>query len=380
MKPAMRWKHLSRAPRIALGLLARGRYDYSFDLVPMSVTDMTWARRTNLLRSGLNLLHRRPKPWSWPIHLQVELSNVCDLQCPVCPTGRGLLRRKGQFMDMGLYERLMREAGKRLLSVFLWAWGEPLLHPQLEQALAIARGHGVLPLLSTNGQSLARPGVVDALVKQPPEYLIVAIDGLTQATQEVFRVGSRLDVILEGVRALREARDRAGQSRPLLHMRMIAMKHNLHEVSRARNFALEHGFDMLSIRGLSIIDDKDETFRKLAPDDEHMGAYRFKGGRRQSRTDFLCQHAFALPAVLSDGTVVACDQDFNAQHAYGRIGQDGSFEDIWFGPRARQIRRAIRDRRDAYSFCRNCPYADREINTCSIESFVFNRHTRDCHE
>jgi len=87
------------------------------------------------------------------------------------------------------------------------------------------------------------------------------------------------------------------------------------------------------------------------------------------RDDYVCQHAFLYPAVFSDGTVVPCDQDFNARHAYGRIGVDGSFGDIWFGRRAAAVRKTIRKERERFSFCRNCPFADRSASTASVEAF-----------
>ena len=103
------------------------------------------------------------------------------------------------------------------------------------------------------------------------------------------------------------------------------------------------------------------------PDDERYRAYEYKAGERVHRPDYVCQHAFVYPAVFVDGTVTACDQDYNAQHAYGRIGPDGSFADVWFGARAAEVRHTIRDARDQFSFCAHCPLADCPTNSATIE-------------
>jgi len=87
------------------------------------------------------------------------------------------------------------------------------------------------------------------------------------------------------------------------------------------------------------------------------------------RHDFVCQHAFSFPTLLADGTIVACEQDFNGQRAYGVVHRHGSFREVWMGTRAAEIRRTIRDRPGEYSFCRNCPYADRPISSCSFDSY-----------
>jgi radical SAM protein with 4Fe4S-binding SPASM domain len=127
---------------------------------------------------------------------------------------------------------------------------------------------------------------------------------------------------------------------------------------------------MLTLRSLSIIDnDKaDEMVADLLPDASDHRAYGYRDGRRVRRTDFVCQQPFWFPSLLADGTVVACEQDFNAQHPMGRVTTSHAFGEIWRSSQARQIRRLIRDAGDTVSFCRNCPYADRPTSSCSLET------------
>jgi radical SAM protein with 4Fe4S-binding SPASM domain len=320
----------------------------------------------------MNLIYRRTRPWSMPIHMQVELSSQCDLACPVCPAGRGLLKRPGQMMDLDLYARLMEDVGGYLLAVCLWGWGEPLLHPRFAEAVRIARRHGVLPVISTNGQNLDEPRVLEDLIRQPPEYLIVAIDGLTEQTNARYRIGASLAKTLTGVRRLAETRRRRGQTLPRLNMRFIVMKHNEHELPDVPAFARDNGFDLLTIRTLSIIDDRQDLHRELIPQEEGFRAYEYRDGRRVRRADFICQHAFCFPAVLADGTVVACDQDYGGAHAYGRLGRGASFADIWFAPGSKAIRKTIRDHRERFSVCRRCPYGDRTANACSVQAIALS--------
>lgn len=368
MKPAGRWSYLAHSPGLLWEILARGRYDFTYDLMPMHVRRMPLKKRLNLLAAGMNLLYQRSRPWSWPFHLEVELANVCQLRCPVCPTGAGLLERKKTFMDVELFARLMAEAGPYLLGLFLFGWGEPLLHPRIGEVLRIARSHGVITVVSTNGQNLDDERLLAELTRQPPTHLIVAVDGLTEQTHSTYRVGANLARALAGVRRLAEAKRRAGAQLPVLHMRYIAMKHNQHELPRAAEFAAANGFDLLTVRTLSIIDDAESAHRSMIPDSEDLRAYRYDDDGRVRHSDFICQQAFCFPTVLADGTVVACDQDFNARHAYGRLGNGVTFADVWFGRASTGVRRTIRDARDSFSFCRNCPYADRDVKTCSVEA------------
>lgn len=367
MRPNIRWKYLARLPELVWDILARGRYDFTFDLMPMHSVNMSLRKRLNLFSAGLNLGYRRARPWSWPIHLEVELSSVCNLRCPLCPSGKNILQRDKRMMDMDLYSRLMDEIGPYLLCVFLWAWGEPLLYPKLSKAIRIATDHGVIPIVSTNGQNLAEERILAELIQEPPVYLIVAIDGLTDETNSAYRIGARLERTLDGVHRLLDIKRERKQKLPILHMRYLAMKHNQHELKNVESFARDHGFDMLSIRGLSILDSNDEVaYQKLMPDLDTFQAYDYDADQRVKRDDFICQMAFCFPVVLADGSVVACDEDYNAEHSYGRFDDAVSFADIWFGPQATVVRRTIRDSYRSFAFCQRCPYMDREANTCSI--------------
>ena len=105
----------------------------------------------------------------------------------------------------------------------------------------------------------------------------------------------------------------------------------------------------------------------MVPDSEAHRAYGYAGGTRLERRDFICQFLSLFPAVLADGTVVPCDQDFRAGYAYGQIGPDGSFEDIWFGRAAAARRRQMMADPDRFACCSMCPYADRPTNTCTVD-------------
>jgi radical SAM protein with 4Fe4S-binding SPASM domain len=147
-------------------------------------------------------------------------------------------------------------------------------------------------------------------------------------------------------------------------MRYIEMKHNRHELPELDDFARRHGFDSVAVRRLYTIDSTtDADLREsLSP----VGDLEHRGGR--PRDSFICQHPFWFPTVLADGTLVLCEQDYNAELGLGRISGDVSFQDLWRSPKAAQVRRAIRDDQDHVSFCRKCPFKELETADCSVEA------------
>jgi radical SAM protein with 4Fe4S-binding SPASM domain len=367
MQNKKRINYLLHTPQLAFDVLIRGAYEFKYDLMPIHSLHMPVPKRANLIKAGANLIYRKTYPWSWPLYMQVELVNYCNLKCPVCPTGSGLLTRKPAQLNPTLFERLINEVGPYLLTMSFVGWGEPLLHPQLAEILHLTQNRGITTFLSTNGSVLNKPSVLEALINYPPTYLIVAIDGLTDETNSVYRVGAKIAPALEGVAKLAELKQKRGQPYPILHHRFIAMKHNEHEIPRLKQFVLDNRFDMCTIRTLSTIDTQDEKKHQVfVPADDGLRAYEYKNNQRVHRRDFLCEKAFLFPAVFADGTVVDCEQDFNARMPYGSISDGRTFADVWWSTHAAKIRQTIRDDMDSISYCRHCPFRDRPVSDCSI--------------
>jgi MoaA/NifB/PqqE/SkfB family radical SAM enzyme len=370
MRSQERRRGLLRAPKLAWDVLMRGRYAFKYDQMPMLAARMFPAKRLNLFKAGANLLGRRLNPCSMPLHMQFELTNYCNLRCPVCPTGSRSMNRAPRAMDVDVFERVMNEVGPYLLTASLWAWGEPLLHRRLKEILRAARRHDVVSLLSTNGQCLNDDRVLEALTEEPPAYLIVAFDGLTDETNSKYRVGAKVAPILEGVRRLAEMKRRRGLSIPVLNMRYIVMKHNQHELPRLDEFARQNGFELLTIRNVFFIESTcdTQTSGRLTPDADVWRRCGYARAENTRRGDFICLEPFWFPTVFADGTVVLCEQDYNARLALGRVAGDVSFTRLWYGQRAARLRQIIRDERERVSFCRKCPYLDRPITDFNVEA------------
>lgn len=372
MKTRERLRSVLRSPCLLYRVLVEGRYDFTYDLMPVQVRHMSLRKRVNLALSGQHLLYRHLKPANWPLHMQFELTSYCDLHCPVCPTGSGTLSRPAQAMEVGLFERVWNQVGPYLLTSSLWGWGEPLLHPQIGDILRIASTQPVATLLSTNGQHLDRPEVQQALLDFPPTYLIVCLDGLTDDTNQVYRRGARLDRAIDGVKRLAAVKRERQAALPILQMRYIVMRHNEHELPDAEDFARRAGFDLLTIRTLSITDSSGDSYAELLPASNDWRAYEFSDGQRVRRRDYVCLQPFWFPTLYSDGTLVPCDQDSQARLPFGVVTPDTSFSDLWFGRESARVRHIVRDSPETLRSCSNCPFADRPAEACSVRAIALH--------
>ena len=74
----------------------------------------------------------------FPIHLDIESTNACNLRCPFCAvTYRNWGPYRKGFMDFSLYQRIIDDGVENgLYSVKLSLRGEPLLHPRLHEMVS----------------------------------------------------------------------------------------------------------------------------------------------------------------------------------------------------------------------------------------------------
>src|SRR5690554_7827354 len=70
-------------------------------------------------------LPKGPLAWGRPWALSVEPSGQCNLQCPECPVGAGVLTRKAGMMTPGILKELLDQAGTPLSFLNLYFQGEP---------------------------------------------------------------------------------------------------------------------------------------------------------------------------------------------------------------------------------------------------------------
>ena len=155
-----------------------------------------------------------------PHILMVEPTNECNLHCPLCPTGAGKLKRPKGQMSFELYQSILSDLDGALSRLMLYNYGEPFLHPRLLDMIAQAHQAEVYTRVSTNGLVFMRSITADDLIASGLDYVRVSLDGATDATYNVYRVGGQLDRVLEGVRLLQARKYELGKRRPVVELQL----------------------------------------------------------------------------------------------------------------------------------------------------------------
>ncbi len=201
-----------------------------------------------------------------PLKLELDVTTQCNLRCTMCYLSDpryGKRERKDITIDE------FRETARQIFPycglVSLSFGTEPLLHPQLVELLEITAQEEVpWRYLITNG-ILLDARTIEAFVRIPLHGFSVSIDAATPATYERIRRGGRWDTLMSNLRALQEAKLRAGSEYPRLTFNFVMMRSNLEELPQLVRLAHELGAEGVSAMHLT-------PFDRLQLEDELLDA------------------------------------------------------------------------------------------------------------
>lgn len=202
----------------------------------------TFKKILNALKTEAAYRRRDVFVSSRPYILFVEPLYYCNLACPLCDRQVFDDARDGDAgkLSFEIYDRVLDELGDYLFQCQIFGQGEPLMNWKLTRQI-IERTHArrIFTELSTNC-TLLDEETADEIVDCGLDYLVCAIDGVSQESYEVYRVGGRLDAALAGLHHVIAARERK-KSALMIEWQFLVHAHNQHEVEAARRMAEELG-------------------------------------------------------------------------------------------------------------------------------------------
>lgn len=218
----------------------------------IALRHVTARKAANWLRVAWDFRLRRLECRGRPYALVLDTNNICNLHCPLCPTGIGAIDRTKGRMETTTFEHIIDHTGGDVFMLALHNWGEPLLNRRLFDMIAYAHAANVGTVVSTNG-TILREGDAERLITSGLDHLIFSVDGVSQNVYEGYRVGGNIDTVFANMRTTVEARRRLKSHFPLIEWQFLVRRGNEHEVPLARAKAKELGVDILKFAPLGIM-------------------------------------------------------------------------------------------------------------------------------
>lgn len=306
-----------------------------------------------------------------PLKLTFEPTGVCQLRCPLCPTGLRNQARRGEHAELETFKRLMDEIGRYVFFIDFFNWGEPLLNPQLEDMVQIAGSNRIGTCISSN-LSLPLPDErIKRLLTCGLDEIMVSLDGVSQQTYSTYRRGGNYELVLGNMRRIIEMRNTLGLKKPYVKWRFLVFKFNESEIEKARELAGSIGVDRLIFEAPYINDERfnlsqedKKTVASWGSDDRAYNRnhplYKGLGGKTPSAKSVRCDWHYVSSCINWDGTVSPCCTLYDDADSFGKLTGEKSYMAVYNNANYRAIRDRFAHRLDRNTdlACERCPTKD----------------------
>ncbi len=314
-------------------------------------------RLFNRLVGILQLRLGNSRLYGYPAKITIESGNICNLRCPLCPTGQNDPSAKKGLMPFETYKKVVDELGGYLYLIKLYNWGEPLLNPELVPMIKYAVSKGIIVKISTNLDVEMDADRVKELLRSGVHKIYVSCNGASEETYPVYHVGGNFKRVMDNLRLLAAIRSELHSPTDIVWLFHVS-RHNEHEIEVAGEMAAELGIT-LEVEGISP-DMGKEIFETVEEAVERDGEWlpegpEYKIGKKKKKGRFPCNLLWTETVINWDGSVLPCCAVYSEKYAFGNILESPSFREIWNGESYQAARKEVLSRENgSWTICRVC--------------------------
>ena len=201
--------------------------------------------------------------------IQVEVTSACNAACIYCP--RTVYRDiwEDRRLPLDVFRKL-GPAFAKTRHVHLQGWGEPFLHPDFFDMVAIAKAAGCRVGTTTNGMLLNRDRIT-GIIESGVDIIAFSLAG-TGETNDIIRKGTSLKKVLEAIRALEREKKERGTEKPEIHVAYMLFRSGMQELEALPELLEGLGASQVVVSTLDFV--PTDELRKEAVIPETVEEYR----------------------------------------------------------------------------------------------------------
>jgi radical SAM protein with 4Fe4S-binding SPASM domain len=219
--------------------------------------------------------------------------------------------------------------------------------------VAYAHEKGMYTMTSTNGHFLNKDNA-EKTVRSGLDRIIISVDGTTQETYEQYRIGGKLETVLQGARNLVQCKRELQSHSPHIIFQFLVVSHNEHQMEALQAMAKEIGIDEVRYKTAQVYDY--EYGNALLPKNLKYSRYQPAKDGTWKPKHVLHNHCWKLwhaCVITWDGLVVPCCFDKDATHRLGDLKKH-AFKTVWRDAAYQQFRTRLLKGRSEIDICTNC--------------------------
>ncbi|MEZ5046200.1 MAG: radical SAM/SPASM domain-containing protein [Chitinophagaceae bacterium] len=296
---------------------------------------------------------KKPIQWGMPFSISIEPTTSCNLRCPECPSGLRAFTRPTGMLKSDFFSKTIDEIYKDLFYLIFYFQGEPYLNPDFLDMVKYASDKKIYTATSTNAHYLNDENAKKT-IESGLDRLIISIDGTTQEIYQQYRIGGKLDKVLEGAKNIIKWKKMLKAKKPYVIFQFLVVKPNEHQIEDVKALAKEIGVDAIRFKTAQIYDY--ENGNDLIPTIDKFSRYRKTRDGKYAIKNGLDNHCWKLwhaCVITWDGLVVPCCFDKDASHRLGDLKKE-TMKSIWQNENYNRFRKQLFKGRKEIDICANC--------------------------
>lgn len=252
----------------------------------------------------------------YPLLVDIELSTVCNLHCPMCYTitddftkhvHRGL-------MNFELFKKIIDEIAGKVPAIRLSLRGEPTIHPDFIKCIHYAKQAGIKEVSTLTNASNLTPEFFEKIMLAGIDWITISLDGLKEEYEKI-RMPLKFEDTLEKIKAIKQIKEKYEVRRPVIKIQGIwpSLKNDVEEYYNT--FASY--VDLIAFNPLIDYLDNDED---IVYED-----------------NFSCPQLYQRMVIGVDGKVMPCSNDEMNRICIGDINKESVYA-VWHGEKITKIR------------------------------------------
>lgn len=304
-------------------------------------------------RKAWNELPKRFDVPRFPLNLDIEPTNICNLHCPFCYRTLAIQKNSKAFESQGnltmelfcLILEQITENGKCMVpAIKLTHRGEPLLNQNLPEFVRMAKEAGAIDVMvNTNGTQLTQD-LGEKLLDAGLDRILFSFDSPRREQYEAIRVGASYDRVLQNVRRFVAIRNKMqNKVQTLVRVGMVVTEDTAPYVQEFVDL-FEPVADVISFN---------RVHKEIEIDDH--GGYWEEGTYHECKNNmFADSQLWQRMTINWDGEAEICCENYKQEYTLGNI-QNTPVVEIWNGKRFNTVRALHKEGKWwAVPQCRKC--------------------------
>lgn len=259
----------------------------------------------------------------FPIHLDIETTNVCNLECPFCP--RTIQINDGTYSDIGtmnmnLYKKIIDEGAENgLCSIKLNYLGEPLLDKYIIERIKYAKEKGIIEVMFNTNATALTEQMSHKILEAGIDSVFFSVDSIIPEEFNKMRPGADYHQVVKNIKNFIKIKDEGNYRHVQTRTSMVVMPTNAHEVEEYTSFWLP----IVGIVGYG----------------EWVVHSSSHGEVEDYNPDFVCSQPFQRMFIMYDGVCTPCCVDDGRGYVLGNVTKN-TVKEVWHGDIYKKLRDA----------------------------------------